>query len=203
VFLAIGFETTTPPTALAVSAARRKGLRNFSVFCNHVLTPPAMRAILTAPAQKDGARIRVDGFIGPAHVSTVTGTRAYLDLAQEFSKPVVVAGFEPLDVMHAILMLVRQVNESRHCVENQYIRLVTTDGNRIAQREMAKVFELQETFEWRGLGEVPLSALRLNNDYADMDAEHRFGITTVRAADNPACSVPACLVTTLVGANEV
>jgi hydrogenase expression/formation protein HypD len=193
VFLAIGFETTTPPTALAISAARRKNLRNFSVFCNHVLTPPAMRAILTAPAQPDGAAIRVDGFIGPAHVSTVTGTRPYLDIAEEFSKPVVVAGFEPLDVMHAILMLLRQVNESRHNVENQYTRLVTTDGNRIAQREMAKVFALRETFEWRGLGEVPLSALRLNNDYADLDAEHRFGITTVRAADNPACECATIL----------
>jgi hydrogenase expression/formation protein HypD len=193
VFFAIGFETTTPPTALAVSAARRKGLRNFSVFCNHVLTPPAMRAILAAPAQPDGPHIRVDGFIGPSHVSTVTGTRPYLALAEEFRKPVVVAGFEPLDVMHAILMLVRQVNAGQYSVENQYTRLVTTEGNRIAQQEMAKVFTLRPSFEWRGLGEVPLSALRLSDGYRDMDAEHRFGITTVRAADNPACECATIL----------
>ena len=192
VFLAIGFETTTPPTALAIRAARRRGLRNFSVFCNHVLTPPAMRAIL-APPLPDGAHIRVDGFIGPAHVSTITGTRSYAGIATEFSKPVVVAGFEPLDVVHAILMLVRQVNEGRHDVENQYTRFVTEDGNRIAQQEVANVFELRASFEWRGLGEVPLSALRLRRDYADLDAERRFGITTRHAADNPACECATIL----------
>ncbi len=187
VFLAIGFETTTPPTALAIRAAQRQGLRNFSVFCNHVLTPPAMRAILTTPKLPDGAHIRVDGFVGPAHVSTVTGTSPYLGLAAEFKKPVVVAGFEPLDVVHAILMLVAQVNEGRHDVENQYTRFVTAEGNRIAQQEVAQVFELRPSFEWRGLGDVPYSALRLREDYAAFDAERRFAITTIPAADNPAC----------------
>jgi hydrogenase expression/formation protein HypD len=187
VFLAIGFETTTPPTALAIRAARRQGLRNFSVFCNHVLTPPAIRAILESPPGPNGAEIRVDGFIGPAHVSTVTGTRPYHGLAAEFKKPVVVAGFEPLDVVHAILMLVRQINEDRHDVENQYTRFVTAEGNRIAQQEIAEVFELRPSFEWRGLGELPLSALRLRTEYAEFDAEYRFGITTIPAADNPAC----------------
>ncbi len=187
VFLAIGFETTTPPTALAIQAARRMGLRNFTVLCNHVLTPPAMRAILTVAPAPGSAQIRVDGFIGPAHVSTITGTRAYGGIAAEFEKPVVVAGFEPLDVLHAVLMLVRQVNDARHDVENQYSRLVTQDGNRIAQREMTAVFELRPSFEWRGLGEVPLSALRLRAEYAAFDAECRFGITTIAAADNPAC----------------
>jgi hydrogenase expression/formation protein HypD len=184
VFFAIGFETTTPPTAIAVKLARKKRLANFSVFCNHVLTPPAMRAILDSP---DGRAIRVDGFVGPAHVSTVTGTAPYVSLAAEFAKPVVVAGFEPLDVVQAILMLVRQVNEGRHQVENQYSRLVTEQGNRIAQREMADVFELRPSFEWRGLGELPLSALRLRDSFADLDAERRFAIETVPAADNPAC----------------
>jgi len=184
VFFAIGFETTTPPTALAVKLARKKRLANFSVFCNHVLTPPAMRAILDSP---DGRAIRVDGFVGPAHVSTVTGTTPYVGLAAEFAKPVVVAGFEPLDVVQAILMLVRQVNEGRHQVENQYSRLVTEQGNRIAQREMAEVFELRPSFEWRGLGDLPFSALQLRDAYADLDAERRFGIETVPAADNPAC----------------
>jgi len=181
VFFAIGFETTTPATALAVRLAQSKRLSNFSVFCNHVLTPPAIRAVL------DSADVRVDGFVGPAHVSTVIGTRPYEGLADEFGKPVVVAGFEPLDVVQAILMLVRQVNAGRHEVENQYIRAVTADGNLIAQREIAEIFELRASFEWRGLGELPMSALRLRDVYADFDAERRFAIETVQAADNPAC----------------
>lgn len=185
VFFAIGFETTTPPTALAIQLARKKQLANFTVFCNHVLTPSAIRAILDAPAE-DG-RIRVDGFIGPAHVSTVIGTEPYERLAAAFRKPVVVAGFEPLDVVQAILMLVRQVNAGRHDVENQYIRAVTAAGNLIAQRQMAEVFELRDSFEWRGLGELPDSALRLRPAYAEYDAERRFAIQTVPAADNPAC----------------
>jgi hydrogenase expression/formation protein HypD len=187
VFLAIGFETTTPPTALAIRLARRKHLANFTVFCNHVLTPPAIRAILDTPKLPGGAHLRVDGFIGPAHVSAVIGTSPYVSLAAEFAKPVVVAGFEPLDVVQAILMLVRQINQGRHDVENQYSRFVTTAGNLIAQREMAEIFELRASFEWRGLGELPASALRLRDEYADLDAERRFGITTVAAADNPAC----------------
>ena len=181
VFFAIGFETTTPATALSIRLAQRKRLSNFSVFCNHVLTPPAIRAVL------DSADMRVDGFVGPAHVSTVIGTRPYEGLAEEFRKPVVVAGFEPLDVVQAILMLVRQVNEGRHDVENQYIRAVTANGNLIAQREIAEIFELRASFEWRGLGELPMSALRLRDAYADFDAERRFTIETVPAADNPAC----------------
>jgi hydrogenase expression/formation protein HypD len=181
VFFAIGFETTTPATALAIRLAKRKQLSNFSVFCNHVLTPPAIRAVL------DSADVRVDGFVGPAHVSTVIGTLPYEGLAEEFGKPVVVAGFEPLDVVQAILMLVRQVNAERHAVENQYIRAVTADGNLIAQREIAEIFELRASFEWRGLGELPMSALRLRDVYADFDAECRFAIETVPAADNPAC----------------
>jgi len=187
VFFAIGFETTTPPTAVAIRLARKKRLRNFTVFCNHVLTPPAIRAILDAPVLPESGQVRVDGFIGPAHVSTITGTTPYLSLAAEFAKPVVVAGFEPLDVVQAILMLLRQVNEGRHDVENQYIRFVTTAGNVIAQREMAEMFELRESFEWRGLGELPMSALRLRDAYADLDAERRFAVETVPAADNPAC----------------
>jgi hydrogenase expression/formation protein HypD len=185
VFFAIGFETTTPPTARAIRLARRKQLSNFSVFCNHVLTPPAMRAILDTP---DGAgALCLDGFVGPAHVSTVIGTDPYAPLAEKYRKPVVVAGFEPLDVVQAILMLVRQVNEGVHEVQNQYIRAVTAEGNLIAQREMAEIFELRPSFEWRGLGEVEFSALRLRDAYADLDAEKRFLIETIPAADNPAC----------------
>ena len=186
VFFAIGFETTTPPTALAIRLARKKQLVNFTVFCNHVLTPPAIEAILASPAE-DGKQVRVDGFVGPAHVSTVIGTQPYERLAALFRKPVVVAGFEPLDVVQAILMLVRQVNTGRSDVENQYIRAVTGAGNLIAQRQMDDVFELRDSFEWRGLGELPESALRLRPAYADFDAEQRFAILTVPAADNPAC----------------
>ena len=187
VFFAIGFETTTPSTALAIRLAHRKSLTNFTVFCNHVLTPPAIRAILDTPDTTEGARVRVDGFVGPAHVSTVIGTKPYESVSAEFRKPVVVAGFEPLDVVQAILMLVRQVNDGRFEVENQYIRAVTTECNRIAQREIAEVFELRAAFEWRGLGELPASALQIRDAYADLDAERRFAVETVSAADNPAC----------------
>ena len=186
VFLAIGFETTTPPTALAIQLARKKRLTNFTVFCNHVLTPPAIQAIL-APSADDRQQVRVDGFVGPAHVSTVIGTQPYERLAALFRKPVVVAGFEPLDVVQAVLMLLRQVNTGRSDVENQYTRAVTAAGNLIAQREMDDVFELRESFEWRGLGELPDSAVRLRPAYADFDAEQRFAIRTVPAGDNPAC----------------
>jgi hydrogenase expression/formation protein HypD len=187
VFFAIGFETTTPPTALAIRLARRKRLANFSVFCNHVLTPPAIRAVL------DSTDVRIDGFVGPAHVSTVIGTDPYAAIAAAYRKPVVVAGFEPLDVVQAVLMLIRQINANRHEVQNQYIRAVTVEGNLIAQREMADIFERRPWFEWRGLGELALSALRLRPEYADLDAEWRFDIETVPAADNPACECGAIL----------
>ncbi len=190
VFFAIGFETTTPPTAVAVQRALREGLTNFSVFCNHVLTPVAMRAILTTGGED---AVRLDGFVGPAHVSTVIGTAPYEAVSAEFHKPVVVAGFEPLDVMQSILLLVRQVNEGRAEVENQYIRAVTQAGNQRAQAAVAEVFELRDRFEWRGLGWVPLSALRLRPEYARFDAEVRFGLETPAASDNPACECGAIL----------
>jgi hydrogenase expression/formation protein HypD len=185
VFFAIGFETTTPPTALAVKAAQAKGLGNFSVFCNHVLTPAAISAILATEGE-EGA-VKLEGFVGPAHVSTVIGTKPYEPFAAAYEKPVVIAGFEPLDVIQSILMLVRQVNEGRFDVENEYIRAVTRDGNELAQAQVAEVFELRETFEWRGLGEIPDSALKVRAEYADFDAERRFAITYVPAPDNPAC----------------
>ena len=193
VFFAIGFETTTPPTALAVRLAEKKGLENFSVFCNHVVTPAAIQAILDNPEVRKLGRVRIDGFLGPAHVSTVIGTRPYHFFAEEFEKPVVVTGFEPLDVMQAILMLVRQINEGRHEVENQYTRAVTIDGNLKAQSEVMEVFELRESFEWRGLGHVPYGALRLREAYARYDAERRFSVVTEPAKDNPACECGAIL----------
>lgn len=193
VFFAIGFETTTPPTALAIRLAAQKKLSNFSVFCNHVLTPSAIQNILESPDVRNLGTVRIDGFIGPAHVSTVIGTEPYNFFAEEFAKPVVVAGFEPLDVMQAILMLIAQVNDSRHEVENQYVRAVTPGGNARAKAEVAEIFELRKSFEWRGLGVVPYSGLRLKEAYAAFDAERRFGIDYVPARDNPACECGAIL----------
>jgi hydrogenase expression/formation protein HypD len=158
-----------------------------------VLTPSAIQNILESPEVRELGRVRIDGFIGPAHVSTVIGSEPYAFFAEEFEKPVVVAGFEPLDVMQAILMLVRQVNEGRHEVENQYVRAVTREGNANAKAEVAEIFELRKVFEWRGLGLVPYSGLRLKEAYAQYDAERRFGMEYVPAPDNPACECGAIL----------
>ncbi len=193
VFFAIGFETTTPPTALAIRTAAKKKLANFTVFCNHVLTPSAIQNILESPDVRKFGRVRIDGFVGPAHVSTVIGTEPYAFFAEEFAKPVVVAGFEPLDVMQAVLMLMRQVNEGRCEVENQYRRAVQPEGNERAKAEVAEIFELRKRFEWRGLGLVPYSGLRLKEAYAAFDAERRFGLEEKPAKDNPACECGAIL----------
>jgi len=193
VLFAIGFETTTPPTAFAIRLAARLGLQNFTVFCNHVLTPPAIQSILDSPDVRELGRVRLDGFIGPAHVSTVIGSEPYAFFAEEFAKPVVIAGFEPLDVMQAVLMLVRQINEGRHEVENQYGRAVREQGNEHAKADVAQVFELRKRFEWRGLGLVPYSALRIKREYAAYDAERRFGLEDRPARDNPGCECGAVL----------
>jgi hydrogenase expression/formation protein HypD len=191
VFFAIGFETTTPPTALVIRDAAREGLTNFSVMCSHVLTPPAIRAILDGAEAHETAAI--DGFVGPAHVSIIIGSDPYAKFATEYQKPVVIAGFEPLDVLQAILMLVRQVNEGRAEVENEFIRAVTPAGNRNAQALMDEVFELREAFEWRGLGTMPLSALRIRDAYSAFDAEKRFNLSYKAVADNKACECGAIL----------
>ncbi|MDD2721084.1 MAG: hydrogenase formation protein HypD [Gallionella sp.] len=188
VFLAIGFETTTPPTAVAVKLAAAEKLTNFSILCNHVLTPAAMHAILNA----EGG-VNLDGFIGPAHVSTVIGSRPYEVFAAEYRKPVVIAGFEPLDVMQAILMLVRQINDGRAEVENEFTRAVTPEGNLKAQALVGQVFELRDSFEWRGLGSLPFSALKLRSAYAAFDAESRFGVSYVAVPDHKACECAAIL----------
>ena len=187
VFFAIGFETTTPPTALLVRQAAELGLANFSVLCCHVLTPPAIAAILDAPEARAPGGVALDGFIGPAHVSTVIGSRPYARFAAAYRKPVVIAGFEPLDVMQAILMLVRQVNDGRAEVENEFTRAVTEDGNLKAQALMAEVFTVREHFEWRGLGVLPRSALAIHPRYAVFDAEARFGLAYTPVADHKAC----------------
>ncbi len=193
VFFAIGFETTTPPTAVAILEAERLGLANFSVFCNHVLTPAAMQSIMESPDVRETGGVRIDGFVGPAHVSTVIGSRPYEHFASEYRRPVVIAGFEPLDVMQAILMLVRQLNEGRAEVENEFTRAVTRDGNLKAQAMMAEVLELRRSFEWRGLGQVPYSALRIRERYARFDAERRFDVPELPWADNKACECASVL----------
>ena len=145
-FFAIGFETTAPSTALTLMRARAEGIRNFSVFCNHVTIIPAIRAILDSPD------MRLDAFVGPGHVSTVIGCRPYEWIARDEGKPIVVSGFEPLDILQSIVMLLRQMADGRAEVENQYTRVVPWEGNRAALRAMAEVFELRPYFEWRGLG---------------------------------------------------
>ena len=187
VFFAIGFETTTPPTAVALLQAAAEDLANFSVLCCHVLTPAAIAAILDAPACEAPTGVPLDGFVGPAHVSTVIGSDPYAAFACAYRKPVVIAGFEPLDVMQAILMLVRQVNSGRAEVENEFTRAVTPAGNRKAQQLMDQVFELRPSFEWRGLGEIPRSALRIRERYARFDAERRYPLAYRTIADNRAC----------------
>ncbi len=190
VFFAIGFETTTPPTAVAIKQAQSERLDNFSVFCNHVLTPAAIRNILESPGT---GGVRIDGFLGPSHVSSIIGSRPYEHLAGEFRKPVVIAGFEPLDVMQSVLMLIRQINEGRHEVENEYTRAVTRQGNRKAQALVAEVFGLRRTFEWRGLGRVADSALRIRPAWADYDAEQRFDLPVTPASDVKGCECPSIL----------
>jgi len=192
VFLAIGFETTTPPTAVAVRQAALLGLENFSLLCNHVLTPAAMHAILAIGGAGD-ARAGLHGFVGPAHVSTVIGSRPYETFAADYGKPVVIAGFEPLDVLQAILMLLRQINSGRAEVENEFTRGVSRDGNRKAQALVAEVFELRASFEWRGLGCIAQSALQLRAPYARFDAEARFGVGYRAVADRPGCECAAIL----------
>jgi hydrogenase expression/formation protein HypD len=193
VFFAIGFETTTPPTAVAIRQAQAEGLKNFSVFCNHVLTPAAIQNILESPEVREIGSVLIDGFFGPSHVSSVIGSQPYEFFAEEFQRPVVIAGFEPLDVMQSALMLIRQLNEGRHDVENEYTRVVSRDGNRKAKALVAEVFELRRSFEWRGLGLVPYSALRIKSAYAGFDTEKRFDVPAIQASDVKGCECPSIL----------
>jgi hydrogenase expression/formation protein HypD len=186
VFFATGFEASTPATAVIVKRAAELGLENFSVFCNHLLTPPAMAAVL-APAEPGQDELHVDGFLAPGEVSTIIGSAPYERFARDSDKPVVVSGCEPLDLLQSILMLVRQVNEGRHEVENEYSRAVAPAGNTKAIGLVDEVFELRPTFSWRGLGVVPLSALRLRAEYAAWDAEKKWGLPYEDLRDPKAC----------------
>jgi hydrogenase expression/formation protein HypD len=177
VFFAIGFETTAPSTALTLRRAKERGVDNFSVFCNHVTIIPAIRAILESPD------MRLDAFIGPGHVSTVIGCRPYTFIVRGYDKPTVVAGFEPLDVLQSIVMILRQLREGRAEVENQYARVVPWEGNGAALDAMRDVFELRPYFEWRGLGFLSQSALAIRPEYAPWDAERRFEVAGISVAD--------------------
>jgi hydrogenase expression/formation protein HypD len=181
VFYAIGFETTAPSTALTVLRAKQEGISNFSVFCNHVTIIPAIKAILDSPD------LRLDAFIGPGHVSTVIGCRPYEWISRDFGMPLVCAGFEPLDLLQSVYMIMKQFAEGRAEVENQYGRVVQYDGNPVALKVLADVFALRPFFEWRGLGSIAHSALQLSPRYADFDAELRYDIPGVRVADPKAC----------------
>jgi hydrogenase expression/formation protein HypD len=181
VFMAIGFETTAPSTAMTVLRAAAEKLDNFSIFCNHVTIIPAIKAILDSPD------LRLDGFIGPGHVSTVIGCRPYEFIARDYGKPLVCAGFEPLDILQSVYMLLQQLAEGRSEVENQYSRVVPWEGNPLALEAIGRVMQLRPFFEWRGLGFISHSALAVHDDYAAFDAERLFDVPGVRVADPKAC----------------
>lgn len=189
VFFAIGFETTTPPTAVVIKQAKAEGLKNFTVFCNHVLTPAALKTIL----ESNAADINIDGFFGPSHVSTIIGSKPYEYFSSHYNKPIVIAGFEPLDIMQSTLMLLRQLNQNRSEVENEYSRAVTREGNLKAQAQVDDIMEVSSEFEWRGLGVIPKSALKIRAEYSEFDAEERFTIPYVHANEIKSCLCPQVL----------
>jgi hydrogenase expression/formation protein HypD len=181
VFFAIGFETTAPATAATVLDAQRDAISNFSVICNHVLVVPPMQALLDSPD------VAIDGLIGPGHVSAIIGCTPYLPLVEQFGLPLVVAGFEPLDLLAALVMVVEQLNDNRHEVENQYSRVVPWEPNPVARSLFDDAFALRETFEWRGLGPIPRSGFRIADRLADFDAERRYGVIGRVVPDPRAC----------------
>ena len=181
VFFGLGFETTMPSTAMTVLQAKADGVRNFSLFCNHITIIPTIKAILDSPD------MHLDGFIGPGHVAMVIGTRPFEFIAGHYGKPIAVAGFEPLDVLQALWMVLRQIAEGRSEVENQYGRVVGEEGNAAALAAIHEVFELREFFEWRGLGSIDHSGVRPREAFAEFDAERRFGVPGLNIADPKAC----------------
>lgn len=181
VFFAIGFETTAPSTAVTLLQAKNEEIHNFSVFCNHVTIIPTIKAILDSPD------LRLDGFIGPGHVSMVIGLRTYQFIARDYQKPVVISGFEPLDIIQSILMLLKQYQTGKVVVENQYKRVVRPEGNLKSLEVMTQTMELRPYFEWRGLGFITHSALKIRSDFVQWDAEERFEVPGLQVADPKAC----------------
>ncbi len=181
VFFCLGFETTAPSTSLTILQAAAENIDNFSMFCNHVLVIPALQALL------DNPDLQLDGFVGPGHVSMVIGIKPYQFISQYYHKPMVVAGFEPLDILQSIWMLLQQLVDGRCEIENQYNRLVHQEGNVVAINAINRVFEVREDFEWRGLGDIPNSGLKIRPEYAQFDAEAKFSLPNVKVADHKAC----------------
>lgn len=181
VFFGLGFETTMPSTALTVLQAHAEGVKNFSLFCNHITIIPTVKAVLDSP------ELQLDGFLGPGHVSMVIGNASYQFIAERYRRPVVIAGFEPLDVLQSIWMVLKQIAEGRAAVENQYNRIVPEDGNDVALNAIGEVFELREFFEWRGLGSIDHSGVRIRDAYATYDAERKFTVPAVKIADPKSC----------------
>ena len=180
VFFAVGFETTAPANAMAVWQAKQLGLNNFSILCSHVLVPPAMEAVLSSPVN------RVQGFLAAGHVCTVMGYEEYIPLARRYNVPIVVTGFEPVDILQGIYMTVRQLEERRAEVENQYARSVRKEGNPAAKKLLAEVFETCNR-KWRGIGEIPMSGFRLKDTLAIFDAERVFDVAHIEAQESPLC----------------
>lgn len=181
IFFALGFETTMPSTAMTVLQAKAQGINNFSLFCNHITTVPTIKAILDSPD------MQIDGFLAPGHVSMVVGERPFDFVAEHYKKPIVIAGFEPLDILQSIWMLLKQIAEQRKDVENQYTRIVPKDGNAPGLDAISKVFELREYFEWRGLGSIDHSGVKIRDEYAAYDAEHKFSVANIKIADPKSC----------------
>ncbi len=181
IFLALGFETTSPSTAMTILQAAKDKIENFSVFCNHIMIVPSLKAMLDSPD------LQLDGFVGPGHVSTVIGTRCYEFVPEEYGKPLVVTGFEPLDILQSVYMIVKQIIEGRAEIENQYGRCVERNGNRKALEVLSEVFEARDFFEWRGLGSIAHSGMKLKAKYARYDAEIKFSVPGLRVADPKAC----------------
>ncbi len=186
VFFAVGFETTAPANAMAVAEAARRGVDNFSVLVSHVLVPPAMTALLESPTNQ------VQAFLAAGHVCAVMGWTEYEPIAAKYGVPIVVTGFEPLDLLEGILMAVRQLEEGRHEVENQYVRAVKREGVPLAQKQILDVFEVGDR-KWRGIGPIPASGYRLRERYARFDAERRFDVGDIRTNEHPACIAGAIL----------
>lgn len=181
VFFALGFETTMPSTAFTVLRAEAEGIDNFSVFCNHITIMSTIKAILDSP------ELTLDGFLGPGHVSMVVGSAPYEFVAGHYHKPLVISGFEPLDILQSVWMVMQQLEEGRCEVENQYQRVVPDDGNNPALEAINRVFEMREFFEWRGLGSIDHSGVRLRDAYAHFDVERKFSLPNLKIADPKSC----------------
>ena len=181
IFFALGFETTMPSTALTVQQAKVEGINNFSLFCNHITTVPTIKAILDSPD------MQIDGFLAPGHVSMVVGEQPFQFIAEQYHKPIVITGFEPIDILHSIYLVLKQMTEKRCVVENQYQRVVQADGNAPGLNAIHEVFELREFFEWRGLGSIDHSGVRMRDSYANYDAEKKFKVPNLKIADPKSC----------------